>query len=179
MEAAMTHDAPQFILLMGVSGAGKTTIGQALAQKKGSTFLDADDFHSKENREKMASGRPLTDADRMPWLERIHSHVTEQLKQGYSIILACSALKESYRDKLLENLSSASAVIWLDANKETLQKRIEQRPGHFMPASLLQSQCETLEAPKDALRVDTNQSIEQTIQFILKNIKQSNIQALS
>lgn len=167
----MTHDPSQFILLMGVSGAGKTTIGQALAEKRGSTFLDADDFHSEGNREKMASGHALNDADRMPWLQEIHSHVVGRLEEGSSIILACSALKESYRDRLLENLSSLSTVIWLDASKENLQQRIEQRSDHYMPASLLESQCETLEAPKDALRVDTNQGIERTIQFILENIK--------
>lgn len=175
----MTHDPSQFILLMGVSGAGKTTIGLALAEKRGSTFLDADDFHGKKNREKMASGRALNDADRIPWLQKIHSHVTEQLKEGSSIILACSALKESYRDLLLENLSALSTVIWLDASTENLQQRIEQRSDHYMPASLLDSQCETLEAPKDALRVDTDQGIEQTIQFILENIKHPSTQTLS
>ncbi|MGJ8654620.1 MAG: gluconokinase [Opitutaceae bacterium] len=168
----MPRSTVQFILLMGVSGAGKTTIGKALAQKLNYTFLDADDFHSNENREKMASGRPLTDTDRKPWLEHIHSYVTEQHEQGTSIILACSALKESYRDTLLgENLSSVSTIVWLDASRETLQQRTEQRSGHFMPSSLLDSQCKTLEAPTDALRIDANQGIEEILQSIIKNIK--------
>lgn len=178
MGAVMTHDDPQFILLMGVSGAGKTTIGLALAEELSSTFLDADDFHGKENREKMASGQPLTDSDRMPWLAQIHSHLVEQLILGRSIILACSALKESYREILLGNLPAPSTVIWLDAGKDTLQQRIEQRPGHFMPASLLDSQCETLEAPQDAFRADTNQSIEHTLQSILNHLKKSSTDTL-
>lgn len=170
--AVMPRSAPQFILLMGVSGAGKTTIGQALAQKLDYTFLDADDFHSQENRDKMASGCPLTDTDRKPWLEQIHSYVTEQHKQGTSIILACSALKESYRNTLIgENLTSASTIVWLDASREALQQRTEQRSGHFMPSSLLKSQCETLEAPTDALRIDTDLGIEETLQSIIRKIK--------
>lgn len=168
----MPHSSPQFILLMGVSGVGKTTIGQALAETLDYTFLDADDFHSNENREKMASGQPLTDTDRMPWLEGLHSYVTEQHKQDTSIILACSALKETYRDILLgENLSSASTIVWLDASRETLQKRTQQRSGHFMPSSLLESQCDTLEAPTDALRIDANQSIEVILHSIIESIK--------
>lgn len=163
----MTHDAPQFILLMGVSGVGKTTIGQALSGKLGATFLDADDFHGQENKQKMASGQPLTDSDRMPWLARIHSHLVEQLSQGVTIILACSALKESYRGAILENLPSRSLVVWLDASRETLLQRTEQRSGHFMPASLLDSQCETLEPPKEAHRIDADQGIEKILQAIV------------
>ncbi|MGJ8639742.1 MAG: gluconokinase [Opitutaceae bacterium] len=168
----MPHKAPLFILLMGVSGVGKTTIGEALAEKLSYTFLDADDFHSQENRDKMASGQPLNDADRLPWLEHIHSHVSEQLKQGSSIILACSALKQSYRETLLQgDLLASSKTVWLDANKETLQQRTQQRSGHFMPASLLESQCKTLETPVDALRIDANRDIDHILQSITASIE--------
>ena len=171
MVAVMPHSTPQFILLMGVSGVGKTTIGEALAERLNYTFLDADAYHSAENRAKMSSGQPLSDADRMPWLDSIHSHVSEQLEQGSSIILACSALKESYRSTLLKGkLSSVSKVIWLDASMETLQQRTKQRSGHFMPASLLESQCKTLEAPGDALKIDANREIEHILQSITQNI---------
>lgn len=174
----MPHKPVQFILFMGVSGVGKTTIGQALADRLHYTFLDADAFHSKENLEKMTHGQALTDADRLPWLERIHSHVTTELKQGTPILLACSALKESYRKILLKNLWDISKVIWLDASNETLQKRTEERNGHFMPASLLESQIEALEAPANAIRIDANQGIEETLQEIITNIEQPRIQTL-
>lgn len=172
----MPHSKPQFILMMGVSGVGKTTIGQAVANRLNYTFLDADVFHSKESREKMTNGHPLTDTDRLPWLERIHSRVSEQVKQGNPILLACSALKENYRKILLENLWDSSKVVWLDASRETLQKRTEQRPGHFMAASLLESQIETLEAPSDAIRIDANQGIEETLHEIVRSIEQPSIQ---
>ena len=170
----MPLSKPQFILLMGVSGVGKTTIGKALAERLGYRFLDADAFHSRENLEKMADGRPLTDADRLPWLEKMHTCMIEQNAQGISMILACSALKQCYRNILLKgNLSTLCKIIWLDASRETLQKRTGRRTGHFMPASLLESQCNTLEAPIDALRIDANRDIEHILRSIIKHIKQT------
>jgi len=155
---------------MGVSGVGKTTIGLALAERLGYTFLDADAFHDTTNRAKMASGRALTDTDRMPWLDRIHAHLIDQREQGSSIVLACSALKKRYRDILFWSIPNPQ-IIWLDANTKTLQQRMGQRSGHFMPLSLLQSQCDTLETPEEALRIDANQSIESILQNIIAHIE--------
>ena len=147
---------------MGVSGAGKTTIGQALAAALNATFLDADDFHPPENRRKMASGIPLDDTDRAPWL----SAISQRLSKSDSLVLACSALKENYRTTLRAARPDLR-IIFLRVSREILLHRLANRPNHFMPASLLDSQLTTLEPPKDSLLIDATRPLPD----ILNDIK--------
>ncbi len=119
------------IVVMGVAGVGKTTVGQRLAEKTNAVFLDADDFHSSSNKSKMADGIPLTDTDRMQWLRDIRAHVDSALKDPDAhIVLACSALKEQYRHVLLDGIEGV-VVIFLDAPYDAIAKRLEGRVGHF------------------------------------------------
>jgi carbohydrate kinase (thermoresistant glucokinase family) len=138
------------LVIMGVSGSGKTTVGKLLAQKTGRRFLDGDDFHPPENVAKMSSGIALTDDDRQGWLETLATiiHEADDLN-----IIACSALKASYRAILKE-----AAFIFLHGSPELLADRIKQRSGHYMPPGLLQSQLETLEIPTDALALNVVES---------------------
>ena len=138
---------------MGVSGSGKTTVGKLFAQQMNYIFLDADDFHPPENISKMQNAIPLTDEDRFPWLKRLNHELETQLKKN-SVVLACSALKESYRKILMQSIQHSCEVIYLKGNYETLEDRLQQRKGHYMPASLLQSQLNTLQEPTGALTLD-------------------------
>ena len=146
------------VVLMGVSGSGKTTLGEALARHLGWRFIDADDFHPPGNVAKMAAGTPLEDADRWPWLDRLNA----ELKAQDDAVLACSALRHAYRKRLLAGIER-SQVIFLRAPFELIRKRLETRPHRYMPASLLQSQFETLEAPTRALELDVSGSVEETL----------------
>jgi carbohydrate kinase (thermoresistant glucokinase family) len=128
---------------MGVSGSGKTTVGAALAATLGLRFVDADDLHPEANVEKMAAGVPLTDDDRWPWLDAVGAVLAEG-----DVVAACSALRRAYRDRL-RGLAPDLALVYLHGTRELLAERMGHRPGHFMPASLLDSQLETLEAPAD------------------------------
>jgi gluconokinase len=150
------------IILMGVSGAGKTTVGKRLAQVLGWRFLEGDDFHPPANVAKMASGQALTDEDRAPWLERLRQAIAEALAQGEDVVLACSALRQAYRERLTVD---AARVRWvyLWAPREVIARRLAQRTGHFMPPSLLDSQLQTLEAPADALRVDVTAGLDEVV----------------
>lgn len=135
---------------MGVSGCGKTTVGKLLSEMLNVPFYDADDFHPESNRQLMRSGIPLTDETRKPWLETLADKIVEwNASQG--AILACSALKESYRALLCRNGASAVTYLFLDGTKEQVAERMQQRTGHFMPISLLDSQFSTLEPPAHAL----------------------------
>ena len=156
------------ILLMGVSGSGKTTLGEALARHLGWRFMDADDCHPPENVAKMAAGTPLQDADRWPWLDRLNA----ELKAQDNVVLACSALKHAYRKRLLAGVER-SLVIYLRAPIELIRKRLETRPHRYMPASLLQSQFQTLEAPTRALALDVSGSIDDTLAELKRLIKDS------
>lgn len=148
------------LVIMGVSGSGKTTVGQLLASQTGGTFLDGDDFHPPENVAKMSAGTPLTDADRQGWLETLAGIIrnADQLT-----IIACSALKASYRDIL-----SGAEFVFLNGSPELLSERITQRTDHYMPPGLLQSQLDTLEIPSGALTLDISKSPEE----LTKEIKQ-------
>ena len=146
---------------MGVSGSGKTTLGNAIAEKFNYVFLEGDAFHSELNKEKMKKGIPLTDQDRLPWLIKINQ--TLQSKKGVKIVLACSALKEDYRELLQQKLAQKTVLwVYLKSEFSVLKKRMENR-DHFMPVSVLESQLETLEAPKKAITIDSSLSIEKMI----------------
>lgn len=135
---------PQLLVVMGVSGSGKTTVAQLLAQQLGWTFAEADDFHPPANIAKMESGHPLTDDDRWPWLEALRDWASERADAGEDAVVTCSALKRSYRD-LLRGSRARVRFVHLDGPAELLAQRIGGRTGHFMPSSLLGSQLETLE----------------------------------
>jgi gluconokinase len=136
------------IILIGVSGSGKTSIGKALSALTGWSFLDADDYHSKANIAKMSRGEPLNDGDRAPWLNTLSEVIKEQIERGEQTILACSALKKSYRLQLSQANLQAVHFVYLKVSPKLLQKRLEQRQNHFMKMSMLNSQLNDLEEPK-------------------------------
>lgn len=146
---------------MGVSGAGKSTVGRALAERLGYPFLDADEFHPPQNVAKMASGTPLTDADRTPWLDALN----RRLGGMPDAVLACSALKASYRERLAQGLAGCRFV-HLRGNIEVIRKRLAARQHRYMPASLLESQFATLEPPRDAIEVDISSDIPDCVEAI-------------
>lgn len=148
------------IIVMGVSGSGKTTIGQLLAQRAGAPFFDADDYHPASNVAKMKSGQPLNDEDRKPWLETL----AKLISQHDSLVLACSALKESYR-QILDPLGKVHFV-WLHGSAELIAERMKARPNHYMPESLLKSQIDTLEPPKNAIPADISQSPDEIVERV-------------
>lgn len=153
------------ILLIGVSGSGKSSVGQALARHLKGEFLDADDFHPPENRRKMTSGIPLTDADRLPWLEALGTELRNRRSSTRPLVLACSALKRSYRD-LLREASPGLVTVYLHGDRELLRERLQQRRGHFMKAGMLESQLADLEEPVHAIRVDISQSLPAVVREI-------------
>jgi len=156
-------------IVIGVSGSGKTTIGQMLARALGWGFSDADDFHSSTNIEKMKKGIPLTDEDRQPWLRSLRTAIEEWNRSGNSHILACSALKEGYRQTLGQNDPNV-VFVYLQASFDLISERLNARKGHFFNASLLRSQFEALEAPQDAITVDASKKPRQIVDAILKEI---------
>lgn len=138
---------------MGVAGSGKTTIGRLLAGELGWPFHDADEFHPQMNIEKMANGIPLTDEDRLPWLERLNSLLRDASKCDTSIVLACSALSRAYRDIVAANVSDFHTV-YLKGDYQLIQQRILQRKDHYMKQGMLRSQFDALEEPRNVLTVD-------------------------
>jgi gluconokinase len=157
------------VIVMGVTGTGKTTVGEALAQTTGWQFADADDFHSPANRAKMHAGIPLTDEDREPWLRSLHEQIMEWISGNVNGILACSALRESYRATLTGGTPKDSVrIVYLTGPEELIQERMEARHGHYMPESLLPSQLATLEPPHDAIEISIAQTIPAMVQQILK-----------
>ena len=157
------------VLVMGVSGAGKTTIGQRLAERLSCRFLDADDFHPPENVAKMAAGTPLADEDRWPWLERLNA----ELRSHDSVVLACSALKQPYRDRLTGGLANCR-IVHLHGSLELIRARLDSRRHRYMPASLLESQFAALEAPTNAITVDVAAPVDRCVGTILAGLLASN-----
>jgi gluconokinase len=148
-----TRAAPfMIVVLMGVSGSGKSTIGRLLASRLGWTFLEGDEFHPAANREKLAAGQPLTDADRWPWLAALNAGLLQAVRQAGSVVVACSALKESYRDRLDDGLPPIRWV-HLTGDPQLLEQRLEHRVGHFSSTKILPSQLDTLERPVSAVDV--------------------------
>ncbi|MBA2667764.1 MAG: gluconokinase [Trueperaceae bacterium] len=147
---------------MGVSGSGKTTVGAALAAHYGWTFVDADDFHGAVNQQKMAAGVPLDDDDRSPWLDRLRTLLDDALARGDGIVLACSALKRAYRERLGLPRPGV-ALLHLHGTREVLEERLRARSNHYMPPSLLASQLEALEPPDDAVILAIDASLDDVV----------------
>ncbi|MEL6389640.1 MAG: gluconokinase [Bacteroidota bacterium] len=159
------------IYVMGVSGSGKSTIGQMLASALQLPYREADDFHPAENIAKMASGQPLNDADRRPWLQALNAQAIALQAQSGAVI-SCSALKNEYRILLQQGLVTTSVKwIYLHGTKETISARMSSRQDHFMPSTLLQSQLDTLEEPVDAIRVEIDQSPREIVNTILNELE--------
>ena len=160
------------VVVMGVCGSGKSTLGKILAERLKVDFLEGDDFHSPANLAKMSRGEPLTESDRAPWLSEIRRTLDRYLKDDRGLVLTCSALTRKSRLTLgVER--SAVRLIHLHAPQSVLEKRMARRKDHFMPGSLLQSQLETLETPgnEEALRIDVSDSTEFAIQSVLRDLE--------
>jgi gluconokinase len=152
----MKH-SPTALILMGVSGCGKTSVGELLSQELGWPFYDGDDFHPQANVDKMAAGIPLDDADRAPWLKVLNNLMGDHLNTGKSILLACSALKQSYRTQLAEG-NPGTVFVYLKGDFNLIFGRMQARADHYMKSEMLRSQFEALEEPHDALWVNIDQS---------------------
>ena len=160
----------RFFIVMGVSGCGKSSVGKRLAEHLGWDFYDADDFHPPANVAKMASGTPLDDSDRAPWLTALHDLISSSLKADQPGVLACSALKESYRQKLM-NGNDGVQIVYLKGSYDLIWSRMEQRTDHYMKPHMLKSQFETLEEPTNALTIDISISLDDIVQEILKHME--------
>ncbi len=158
------------LILMGPMGSGKTAVGKMLAKKLGWPFYDGDNFHPEENVEKMRAGIALTDEDRRLWLEKLRDNIERWLKERQNTILACSALKQSYRD-ILGVDQKAVRTIYLKGSYQLLRKRIEDRQHPYMNKDLLRSQLDTLEEPEEGLRVDISATPEMIVSTIIQNLK--------
>ncbi|MFP5320214.1 MAG: gluconokinase [Acidimicrobiia bacterium] len=161
---------PQTVLLTGVSGAGKSTVGRALAAAIDADLVDADDLHPASNVEKMASGRALDDADREPWIDRLVDELRRREAAGERVVLACSALRRTHRRRLVGAVDDV-AVVHLHVSADELRRRLSERTDHFMPAELLQSQLESLESPEahHALVVDGDRPVAEVVDGIVSH----------
>ncbi|MBN1759471.1 MAG: gluconokinase [Chitinispirillaceae bacterium] len=159
------------IIVMGVSGCGKSTVGAAVAAELGLPFYDADDFHPAANVARMEEGIPLRDEDRYPWLEILAAKITEWNRSG-GAVLACSALRESYREILRGDQKAAARFVHLQGSRELIGQRMRQRTGHYMPVGLLESQFAALEPPEDAITISVDQTPEPIVRRILDELKE-------
>jgi carbohydrate kinase (thermoresistant glucokinase family) len=154
------------LVVMGVSGCGKTTLAKALAQSLDLNFMEGDDFHPQANVDKMSSGVPLNDEDRKPWLEKIN----EEIQKQSGVVVSCSALKEVYREILSRDIDEL-IFIHLDGSFDLIYNRMQQRSNHFMPVELLKSQFDTLENPKNAIVINIDQSMEDILKEAIEKLK--------
>lgn len=161
---------PRFVIVIGVSGCGKTSVGKALAEKLGWDFYDADNLHPPANVAKMASGIPLDDLDRAPWLVSLSELISAALAANRPGVLACSALKERYRQQLLAGNESV-ALIYLRGSYDLIWSRLEKRPDHYMKPHMLKSQFDALEEPVNALTVDISMPVDDIVQVIMKHME--------
>jgi gluconokinase len=164
-----TAPTPVILVVMGVSGCGKTTVAEALARRLDCSFQEGDSLHSAANVAKMQSGTPLTDADRGPWLNTIAALIDDWRAKGESGVVACSALKRSYRDLLIGNRENVR-LVYLHADPAVLHARLKARVGHYMPASLLDSQLATLEPPQQdehPITVDSDEPLSMIVDFVI------------
>jgi gluconokinase len=159
------------VILMGVTGTGKTTIGKLLSSQTGWQFAEGDDYHSEANKAKMHAGIPLNDEDRAPWLASLHEMLLGWYREGRSGILACSALKQTYRDTLAEGIAhNAYRFVLLQVSREHIAERLSKRANHYMNPGLLDSQFAILEMPSDALQVSAEGTPEETVGLIIKEL---------
>lgn len=161
----MPTNDPMVILLMGVAGVGKTVVGSALADRLGWVFLDADDEHSMDNVQKMHASVSLTDADRADWLTGVRDRVAYHVGRGESVVLACSALKQAYRD-YLSDVEARTEIVYLHASESVVGRRLRERRGHFAGPGLLPGQMLDLEAPADGLAIDATVPIDEVVRRI-------------
>lgn len=163
----MNEQVARFFVVMGVAGCGKTTVGQALAAHLDCPFYDGDDFHSPQNVAKMASGMPLNDADRAPWLASLAALIEEHLDGGETAVLASSALKKRYRDQLRVN--DQVTFIYLDGDFDLIWQRMQARQDHYMKSEMLRSQFEALELPDEdeAIKISIDQNVDDILAQIL------------
>jgi gluconokinase len=159
----------RFVIVMGVAGSGKTTVGELLAKRLGWNFYDADAFHPAENIAKMANGTPLDDTDRAPWLTALRALISASLQENRPAVLACSALKESYRRHLLEGHEGVQ-IVYLKGSYDLIWSRISLRAGHYMKPEMLRSQFEALEEPTNALSVDVSMPVNELVGEILNRL---------
>ncbi len=162
------------LVIMGVSGSGKTTIGLALARRLNFEFIEGDEFHSRANREKMHAGQPLDDADRKPWLEALRSRMTAMLARKGNAVLTCSALRQSYRDTLT---MPGMRFIYLKVSEPVVRERLAKRRGHFFNPALLESQFATLEEPRDAIVVNADRPDLEITQQIVRDLAKAHAEA--
>jgi len=160
---------PRFFIVMGVSGCGKSSVGKALAEHLGWDFYDADDFHPPENVAKMANGIPLDDSDRAPWLASLHDMISSSLKADKPGILACSALKERYRQQLTDG-NDGVRIVYLKGSYDMIWSRMETRTDHYMKPHMLKSQFDALEEPINALTIDISLSLDDIVQEIISTM---------
>jgi gluconokinase len=174
-EPAVRIDAPErkaramIVVVMGVTGAGKTTVGRLLARELGAAFVDADDYHPAANVAKMRAGQALTDDDRAPWLARLNEVLVEHASRAASAVLACSALKATYRERLLAGLPGGR-LVYLRGTKAEIAARLATRSGHFMNPALLDSQFAALEEPRAAIVAEVGGTPEAIVAAILARL---------
>ncbi len=169
MSGAATAPA---LIMMGVSGSGKTTVGEALAKRLGAPFRDADEFHPQSNKAKMSAGIPLTDEDRWPWLDAIAAAIREAPPER-TIVVSCSALKKVYRARIIKGAVRPVTFVYLEGSKAVLSERLAGRKGHFFPPELLDSQLATLEPPgadEPAVTISVDQPVDSIVAAIVARL---------
>lgn len=171
--APLPYDNRFTLVVMGVSGSGKTTFGIAIAKAKGIAFFDGDDLHSSEARAKMTAGIPLTDEDRAPWLERIGNLLVDAAAHPDGAIVACSALRRAYRDRLRAIVGPSLQFLFLKGDKALMRSRVADRKGHYMPASLIDSQFAALESPEgesDVVTISADADFSRVLDAVIERL---------